>query len=171
MSTSGAREGPARQGAVGPRQPAPAQPGKRGRGRPRKEPQEPSGPPTPKRPRGRPRGSKNKEPRATQKKAEPPGEKRPRGRPRKWVSDVDLCHLPWTPGERNNLLFSNKCHGTFNIHLNRNRWDTDLMFHPKDGTSDNYCSPSIALERRIVSSKSLKWGLNPELSDSDAKVL
>ncbi|MGH0165960.1 UNVERIFIED_CONTAM: hypothetical protein FKN15_068003, partial [Acipenser sinensis] len=48
--------------------------------------QEPAGPPTPKRPRGRPRGSKNKGPRATLKKAEPTGEKRPRGRPRKWVS-------------------------------------------------------------------------------------
>uniref|UniRef100_A0A3Q2V6I2 High mobility group protein HMG-I/HMG-Y n=1 Tax=Haplochromis burtoni TaxID=8153 RepID=A0A3Q2V6I2_HAPBU len=33
---------------------------KRGRGRPRKQPQEPSGSPTPKRPRGRPKGSKNK---------------------------------------------------------------------------------------------------------------
>ncbi|KAL6483202.1 hypothetical protein MHYP_G00080740 [Metynnis hypsauchen] len=33
---------------------------KRGRGRPRKHPQEPSGSPTPKRPRGRPKGSKNK---------------------------------------------------------------------------------------------------------------
>ncbi|XP_027870340.1 high mobility group AT-hook 1a isoform X4 [Xiphophorus couchianus] len=33
---------------------------KRGRGRPRKQPQEASGSPTPKRPRGRPKGSKNK---------------------------------------------------------------------------------------------------------------
>ncbi|KAG9352819.1 hypothetical protein JZ751_017395 [Albula glossodonta] len=33
---------------------------KRGRGRPRKLPKEPSGSPTPKRPRGRPKGSKNK---------------------------------------------------------------------------------------------------------------
>uniref|UniRef100_A0A8C0ICV6 High mobility group protein HMG-I/HMG-Y n=1 Tax=Bubo bubo TaxID=30461 RepID=A0A8C0ICV6_BUBBB len=33
---------------------------KRGRGRPRKKPQEPSEAPTPKRPRGRPKGSKNK---------------------------------------------------------------------------------------------------------------
>uniref|UniRef100_W5NAB2 High mobility group AT-hook 2 n=1 Tax=Lepisosteus oculatus TaxID=7918 RepID=W5NAB2_LEPOC len=50
--------------------------------------QEPTGPPAPKRPRGRPRGSKNKGPRATLKKAEPTGEKRPRGRPRKWPQKV-----------------------------------------------------------------------------------
>ncbi|XP_067908202.1 high mobility group protein HMGI-C-like isoform X1 [Heterodontus francisci] len=84
MSNSGAREGPSRQGAAAPKQPAPAEPVRRGRGRPKKQPQEPVGPPTPKRPRGRPIGSKNKEPRAVQKKAEPPRVKRPRGRPRKW---------------------------------------------------------------------------------------
>nr|XP_005991796.1 PREDICTED: high mobility group protein HMGI-C-like [Latimeria chalumnae] len=88
MSNSGAREGPARQGAAAPRQPPPPETPKRGRGRPRKQPQEPQGPPTPKRPRGRPRGSKNKGPRAVQKKAEPPREKRPRGRPRKWPQQV-----------------------------------------------------------------------------------
>ncbi|XP_041081418.1 high mobility group protein HMGI-C-like [Polyodon spathula] len=84
MSNSGAREGLARQGTAAP----PAEPERRGRGRPRKQPQEPAGPPTPKRPRGRPRGSKNKGPRATPKKAEPTGEKRPRGRPRKWPQKV-----------------------------------------------------------------------------------
>uniref|UniRef100_A0A8D0AZX8 Uncharacterized protein n=1 Tax=Salvator merianae TaxID=96440 RepID=A0A8D0AZX8_SALMN len=34
--------------------------GKRGRGRPKKQPQEPSEAPTPKKPRGRPKGSKNR---------------------------------------------------------------------------------------------------------------
>ncbi|XP_077194833.1 high mobility group protein HMGI-C isoform X1 [Paroedura picta] len=63
----------------------PATPPKRGRGRPRKQPQEPAGEPSPKRPRGRPKGSKNKSPsKAAQKKAGATGEKRPRGRPRKW---------------------------------------------------------------------------------------
>uniref|UniRef100_A0A3P8YU05 High mobility group protein HMG-I/HMG-Y n=1 Tax=Esox lucius TaxID=8010 RepID=A0A3P8YU05_ESOLU len=59
---------------------------KRGRGRPRKQPQEPSGSPTPKRPRGRPKGSKNKA--ATKGKKVPAastaGMKR-RGRPKKEV--------------------------------------------------------------------------------------
>ncbi|GCB62530.1 hypothetical protein scyTo_0007251 [Scyliorhinus torazame] len=95
MSTSGAGEGAARQGAAAPKQPAPAQPVRRGRGRPKKQPQEPVGPPTPKRPRGRPIGSKNKEPRAVQKKAEPPRVKRPRGRPRKWVSNRMKMISPW----------------------------------------------------------------------------
>ncbi|XP_023861188.1 high mobility group protein HMG-I/HMG-Y-like isoform X2 [Salvelinus sp. IW2-2015] len=63
---------------------------KRGRGRPRKQPQvksgcdEPSGSPTPKRPRGRPKGSKNKT--VTKGKKAPAastaGMKR-RGRPKK----------------------------------------------------------------------------------------
>uniref|UniRef100_UPI00398EFCF5 high mobility group protein HMG-I/HMG-Y-like isoform X2 n=1 Tax=Pristiophorus japonicus TaxID=55135 RepID=UPI00398EFCF5 len=73
---------------------------KRGRGRPRKQSQEPTGAPTLKRPRGRPKGSKNKvssksgrksggaggtKPRGRPKKlkAETSGAKRPRGRPRK----------------------------------------------------------------------------------------
>ncbi|XP_072134724.1 uncharacterized protein [Mobula birostris] len=75
---------------------------KRGRGRPRKQTQEPTGAPTPKRSRGRPRGSKNKvspsksgsksggaeegtKPRGRPKKlkAETTGTKKPRGRPRK----------------------------------------------------------------------------------------
>ncbi|XP_048405522.1 high mobility group protein HMGI-C isoform X1 [Stegostoma tigrinum] len=81
MSTGG--EGPS-QSPTPPEQPAET-PQKRGRGRPKKQQQEPTGPPTPKRPRGRPKGSKNKGPsKAAQKKAEPAGEKRPRGRPRKW---------------------------------------------------------------------------------------
>ncbi|XP_015272631.1 PREDICTED: high mobility group protein HMGI-C [Gekko japonicus] len=69
----------------------PATPPKRGRGRPRKQPQEPAGEPSPKRPRGRPKGSKNKSPsKAAQKKAGATGEKRPRGRPRKWKIQIDL---------------------------------------------------------------------------------
>ncbi|XP_062852769.1 high mobility group AT-hook 2b [Trichomycterus rosablanca] len=60
---------------------------KRGRGRPRKEAQEPADPTAPKRPRGRPKGSKNKTQSATPK--EPPKEKRPRGRPRKWPQKTD----------------------------------------------------------------------------------
>ncbi|XP_034984397.1 high mobility group protein HMGI-C isoform X2 [Zootoca vivipara] len=71
--------------AASQEQPATSEPPKRGRGRPRKQPQEPMGEPSPKRPRGRPKGSKNKSPsKAAQKKAEATGEKRPRGRPRKW---------------------------------------------------------------------------------------
>ncbi|XP_072134721.1 uncharacterized protein [Mobula birostris] len=81
---------------------------KRGRGRPRKQTQEPTGAPTPKRSRGRPRGSKNKvspsksgsksggaeegtKPRGRPKKlkAETTGTKKPRGRPRK-RKDVPL---------------------------------------------------------------------------------
>ncbi|XP_039604631.1 high mobility group AT-hook 1b isoform X1 [Polypterus senegalus] len=63
---------------------------KRGRGRPRKQPeakttteqQEPSGAPTAKRPRGRPKGSKNK---STSKSRKSSGatEGKPRGRPKK----------------------------------------------------------------------------------------
>ncbi|KAG7472280.1 hypothetical protein MATL_G00107180 [Megalops atlanticus] len=84
MSNNGAAKGPSPPGEAEP----PAVTPRRGRGRPRKPQQEPTGPPTPKRPRGRPRGSKNKGPRATTKKAEPVGEKRPRGRPRKWPQKV-----------------------------------------------------------------------------------
>uniref|UniRef100_A0A8C2ALJ6 High mobility group AT-hook 2 n=1 Tax=Cyprinus carpio TaxID=7962 RepID=A0A8C2ALJ6_CYPCA len=43
-------------------EPGPAEPKKRGPGRPRKPQQEPTGEPVPKRPRGRPKGSKNKGP-------------------------------------------------------------------------------------------------------------
>ncbi|XP_048462639.1 high mobility group protein HMGI-C-like [Rhincodon typus] len=94
MSNSGAREGPSRQTAAAAKQPTPAaEPVRRGRGRPKKQPQEPTGPPTPKRPRGRPIGSKNKEPRAVRKKAEPPRVKRPRGRPRKWEVEVKTSHV------------------------------------------------------------------------------
>uniref|UniRef100_A0A4W4GLQ5 High mobility group AT-hook 1a n=1 Tax=Electrophorus electricus TaxID=8005 RepID=A0A4W4GLQ5_ELEEL len=54
-------------------QPAPADPPKRGPGRPRKLPQEPTGEPVPKRPRGRPKGSKNKGPsKAAKKESESP---------------------------------------------------------------------------------------------------
>ncbi|XP_055724112.1 high mobility group protein HMGI-C-like isoform X2 [Salvelinus fontinalis] len=81
MSNSGTKE-PSPQPGVA-QSPA-STPPRRGRGRPRKQQQEPTGPPTPKRPRGRPRGSKNKGPRATPKNVEPVGERRPRGRPRKW---------------------------------------------------------------------------------------
>ncbi|XP_064894626.1 high mobility group protein HMG-I/HMG-Y isoform X4 [Columba livia] len=55
---------------------------KRGRGRPRKKPQEPSEAPTPKRPRGRPKGSKNKATPKVRKATVTPGRK-PRGRPKK----------------------------------------------------------------------------------------
>ncbi|XP_063488331.1 high mobility group protein HMG-I/HMG-Y isoform X9 [Symphalangus syndactylus] len=55
---------------------------KRGRGRPRKQPPEPSEVPTPKRPRGRPKGSKNKGAAKTRKTTTTPGRK-PRGRPKK----------------------------------------------------------------------------------------
>uniref|UniRef100_A0A670JTS7 High mobility group AT-hook 2 n=1 Tax=Podarcis muralis TaxID=64176 RepID=A0A670JTS7_PODMU len=83
-STSGSAAAAA---AASQEQPATSEPPKRGRGRPRKQPQEPMGEPSPKRPRGRPKGSKNKSPsKAAQKKAEATGEKRPRGRPRKWYS-------------------------------------------------------------------------------------
>ncbi|XP_070611745.1 high mobility group protein HMGI-C isoform X1 [Erythrolamprus reginae] len=86
MSARGDGAGqPSTSSAVAREQPAAAEPPKRGRGRPRKQPQEPTGEPSPKRPRGRPKGSKNKSPsKAAQKKAEATGEKRPRGRPRKW---------------------------------------------------------------------------------------
>ncbi|CAM9999270.1 unnamed protein product [Bubo scandiacus] len=87
MSAQG--EGPGQPSTAAPEQPATAEPQKRGRGRPRKQPQEPTGEPSPKRPRGRPKGSKNKSPsKAAQKKAEATGEKRPRGRPRKWCRDL-----------------------------------------------------------------------------------
>ncbi|XP_066176317.1 high mobility group protein HMGI-C [Sylvia atricapilla] len=87
MSAQG--EGPGQPSTAAQEQPATAQPQKRGRGRPRKQPQEPTGEPSPKRPRGRPKGSKNKSPsKAAQKKAEATGEKRPRGRPRKWPQQV-----------------------------------------------------------------------------------
>uniref|UniRef100_A0A671LCH0 High mobility group protein HMG-I/HMG-Y n=1 Tax=Sinocyclocheilus anshuiensis TaxID=1608454 RepID=A0A671LCH0_9TELE len=65
---------------------------KRGRGRPRKHPQqEASGSPTPKRPRGRPKGSKNK-PSSTAPRgkktatASAPAAMKRRGRPKKAVS-------------------------------------------------------------------------------------
>uniref|UniRef100_A0A674G9P1 High mobility group AT-hook 2 n=1 Tax=Taeniopygia guttata TaxID=59729 RepID=A0A674G9P1_TAEGU len=87
MSAQG--EGPGQPSTAAQEQPATAEPQKRGRGRPRKQPQEPTGEPSPKRPRGRPKGSKNKSPsKAAQKKAEATGEKRPRGRPRKWPQQV-----------------------------------------------------------------------------------
>ncbi|XP_067387865.1 high mobility group protein HMG-I/HMG-Y isoform X4 [Emydura macquarii macquarii] len=62
---------------------------KRGRGRPRKKPQEPSEAPTPKRPRGRPKGSKNKASSKGRKAAVTPGRK-PRGRPKKSAPLGDL---------------------------------------------------------------------------------
>nr|XP_033781671.1 high mobility group protein HMGI-C-like isoform X1 [Geotrypetes seraphini] len=68
-----------------PQEPStPAQPQKRGKGRPRKQQQqEPTGPPPEKRPRGRPKGSKMKDSKDVLK-VKPFAEKRPRGRPRKW---------------------------------------------------------------------------------------
>ncbi|XP_058045952.1 high mobility group protein HMGI-C isoform X1 [Ahaetulla prasina] len=63
MSARGDGAGqPSTSSAAAKEQPATAEPPKRGRGRPRKQPQEPIGEPSPKRPRGRPKGSKNKSP-------------------------------------------------------------------------------------------------------------
>ncbi|XP_028855192.1 high mobility group protein HMGI-C [Denticeps clupeoides] len=73
--------GTSSQGGEEATPPSEVQPLRRGRGRPRKPPQEATGPPAPRRPRGRPRGSKSKS--SVAKKAEA-GQKRPRGRPRKW---------------------------------------------------------------------------------------
>ncbi|KAL7882651.1 hypothetical protein SRHO_G00003090 [Serrasalmus rhombeus] len=85
MSARGEEGGGSEEASGSQEQPGPAEPPKRGPGRPRKPQQEPTGEPVPKRPRGRPKGSKNKGPsKAAQKKAETTGEKRPRGRPRKW---------------------------------------------------------------------------------------
>ncbi|KAM6437958.1 high mobility group protein HMGI-C isoform 1-T2 [Liasis olivaceus] len=95
MSARGDGAGQPSTSAAAKEQPATAEPPKRGRGRPRKQPQEPAGEPSPKRPRGRPKGSKNKSPsKAAQKKAETTGEKRPRGRPRKWSPTISL--LSWS---------------------------------------------------------------------------
>ncbi|KAL7859601.1 hypothetical protein SRHO_G00147480 [Serrasalmus rhombeus] len=81
---------------------------KRGRGRPRKHPQEPSGSPTPKRPRGRPKGSKNKAgstapkgKKAAAATASAGGKRR--GRPKKAVSSAftwgvfSLCSFTCAP--------------------------------------------------------------------------
>ncbi|XP_029855428.1 high mobility group protein HMG-I/HMG-Y isoform X4 [Harpia harpyja] len=65
---------------------------KRGRGRPRKKPQEPSEAPTPKRPRGRPKGSKNKATPKGRKAAVTPGRK-PRGRPKKSQQDEEEVNI------------------------------------------------------------------------------
>ncbi|XP_061219007.1 high mobility group protein HMG-I/HMG-Y isoform X2 [Neopsephotus bourkii] len=65
---------------------------KRGRGRPRKKPQEPSEAPTPKRPRGRPKGSKNKASAKGRKAAVTPGRK-PRGRPKKSQQDEEEVNI------------------------------------------------------------------------------
>ncbi|XP_006115694.2 high mobility group protein HMG-I/HMG-Y isoform X2 [Pelodiscus sinensis] len=65
---------------------------KRGRGRPRKKPQEPSEAPTPKRPRGRPKGSKNKASSKGRKAAVTPGRK-PRGRPKKSQKDEEEVNV------------------------------------------------------------------------------
>ncbi|KAM6311028.1 high mobility group protein HMG-I/HMG-Y isoform 1-T1 [Podargus strigoides] len=65
---------------------------KRGRGRPRKKPQEPSEAPTPKRPRGRPKGSKNKATPKGRKATVTPGRK-PRGRPKKKQQDEEEVNI------------------------------------------------------------------------------
>ncbi|XP_037266695.1 high mobility group protein HMG-I/HMG-Y isoform X2 [Falco biarmicus] len=65
---------------------------KRGRGRPRKKPQEPSEAPIPKRPRGRPKGSKNKATPKGRKAAVTPGRK-PRGRPKKSQQDEEEVNI------------------------------------------------------------------------------
>nr|XP_057946254.1 high mobility group AT-hook 2b [Doryrhamphus excisus]XP_057946333.1 high mobility group AT-hook 2b [Doryrhamphus excisus] len=88
MSTSSGAKESSPPRPSGPQPPAAEPPQRRGRGRPRKQQQEPVGPPTPKRPRGRPKGSKNKGPKSALKKVEPAGQRRPRGRPRKWLQRV-----------------------------------------------------------------------------------
>lgn len=94
MSNSGTKE-PSPQPSTAQSAPEPP---RRGRGRPRKQQEEPVGPPTPKRPRGRPKGSKNKGPKTALKKVEP-GEKRPRGRPRKWPQKKVVQEVPEEQGQ------------------------------------------------------------------------
>ncbi|KAH0630663.1 hypothetical protein JD844_013930 [Phrynosoma platyrhinos] len=68
--------------AVAQEQPASTEPLKKGRGRPRKQPQEPTGEPFPKRPRGRPKGRGNKSPSKAAQKV--PYSKRWRERKQLW---------------------------------------------------------------------------------------
>ncbi|XP_067863528.1 high mobility group AT-hook 1a isoform X1 [Heptranchias perlo] len=70
---------------------------KRGRGRPRKQPQEPTGAPTPKRPRGRPRGSKNKVSSKSGRKSGGAGGTKPRGRPKKLMTTKKLQSFTLKP--------------------------------------------------------------------------
>ncbi|XP_067913285.1 high mobility group AT-hook 1a isoform X2 [Heterodontus francisci] len=67
---------------------------KRGRGRPRKQPQEPTGAPTPKRPRGRPKGSKNKVSSKSGRKSSGAGGTKPRGRPKKLKGETSGTKKP-----------------------------------------------------------------------------
>ncbi|XP_060701235.1 high mobility group protein HMG-I/HMG-Y-like isoform X1 [Hemiscyllium ocellatum] len=67
---------------------------KRGRGRPRKQPQEPTGAPTPKRPRGRPKGSKNKVTSKAGRKSGGAGGTKPRGRPKKLKGETSGTKKP-----------------------------------------------------------------------------
>nr|XP_033781672.1 high mobility group protein HMGI-C-like isoform X2 [Geotrypetes seraphini] len=93
-----------------PQEPStPAQPQKRGKGRPRKQQQqEPTGPPPEKRPRGRPKGSKMKDSKDVLK-VKPFAEKRPRGRPRKWEQpDADVESRPEQASEDETRRNSNK---------------------------------------------------------------
>ncbi|XP_069797828.1 high mobility group protein HMG-I/HMG-Y-like isoform X2 [Narcine bancroftii] len=68
---------------------------KRGRGRPRKQTQEPTGAPIPKRPRGRPRGSKNKVSSSKSGRKSGTGAEgtKPRGRPKKLMTPKKLQPL------------------------------------------------------------------------------
>ncbi|XP_078054070.1 high mobility group AT-hook 1a isoform X1 [Mustelus asterias] len=70
---------------------------KRGRGRPRKQPQEPTGAPTPKRPRGRPKGSKNKVSAKSGRKSGAAGGTKPRGRPKKQMTPKNLQYFTLRP--------------------------------------------------------------------------
>ncbi|XP_072336473.1 high mobility group AT-hook 1a isoform X1 [Scyliorhinus torazame] len=70
---------------------------KRGRGRPRKQPQEPTGAPTPKRPRGRPKGSKNKVSPKSGRKSGAAGGTKPRGRPKKLMPPKKLQFFTLRP--------------------------------------------------------------------------
>uniref|UniRef100_UPI00398F1DAA high mobility group protein hmg-12-like isoform X1 n=1 Tax=Pristiophorus japonicus TaxID=55135 RepID=UPI00398F1DAA len=70
---------------------------KRGRGRPRKQSQEPTGAPTLKRPRGRPKGSKNKVSSKSGRKSGGAGGTKPRGRPKKLMAPKKLLSFTLKP--------------------------------------------------------------------------
>ncbi|KAM9635158.1 high mobility group protein HMGI-C isoform 2-T2 [Morphnus guianensis] len=84
MSAQG--EGPGQPSTAAQEQPATAEPQKRGRGRPRKQPQEPTGEPSPKRPRGRPKGSKNKSPSKAAQKPQQVVQKKPAQNEEKYIN-------------------------------------------------------------------------------------
>ncbi|XP_065258478.1 high mobility group protein HMGI-C [Emys orbicularis] len=140
MSTRGEGAGQPSTSTAAQEQPAATAPQKRGRGRPRKQPQEPTGEPSPKRPRGRPRGSKNKSPsKAAQKKAEATGEKRPRGRPRKWWKNKR--ESPVSPTD---------------THADGLGWETDTVGRDQRGTHSGSRRKEFGRESHVVCSDLLK---------------